>query len=417
MKKMSRKNIIILIYCVAIAAALLGCAFSGDKSSPVGAGSSEDVVSDTADEVITETTEGELTTEETTELITEKTTEQVTTEGKSDRSREASDTDSASYDLSNNSSNTSSSNSHNNGAFSTVNIPSYSGKAFIEINDNNPDFSEDEKKSTEAFENYSELDSLGRCGVAFAYICKEIMPTEERGEIGNVKPSGWHTVKYPEIIEDRYLYNRSHLIAYSLAGENANVKNLITGTRYLNQETMQIFELKVLDYVRSTDNHVLYRVTPVFEGDNLLAEGVQMEAWSVEDEGQGICFNVFCYNVQPGIEIDYKTGESKVADESATSKNMDTEAIEETTKKVDDTTESITENTSEAADNNNDNETDFEKQTRTYILNTNSMKIHLPDCRSVGDMAEHNKLEYEGSISELKKKGYTPCGRCLAEYR
>lgn len=390
---MRTKKLILFLYCVALTAALLGCAFSGDRSGTAGAGSSGEVVSDITSEetveVSTEELSSEVTMEETTEQLSEKTTELVTEE-ESDISPKASETDT---------------------------IKEYSGKAFIELNDNIPNFSEDEKKSTEAFENYSELDSLGRCGVAFANICKEIMPTEERGEIGDVKPSGWHTVKYPEIIEDRYLYNRSHLIAYSLAGENANEKNLITGTRYLNQETMQIFELKVLDYVRSTENHVLYRVTPVFEGDNLLAEGVQMEAWSVEDEGQGICFNVFCYNVQPGIEIDYATGESKVADEFATSENLDTEEADENSEKIDDKTESITENTTEAADNNNDNETDFEKQTRTYILNTNSMKIHLPDCKSVGDMAEHNKLEYEGSISELRKKGYKPCGRCLAEYR
>ena len=390
---MRTKKLILLLYCVALTAALLGCAFSGDRSGTAGAGSSGEVVSDITSEetveVSTEELSSEVTMEETTERLSEKTTELVTEE-ESDISPKASETDT---------------------------IKEYSGKAFIEMNDNIPKFSEDEKNSTQAFENYSELDSLGRCGVAFANICKEIMPTEERGEIGDVKPSGWHTVKYPEIIEDRYLYNRSHLIAYSLAGENANEKNLITGTRYLNQETMQIFELKVLDYVRSTENHVLYRVTPVFEGDNLLAEGVQMEAWSVEDEGQGICFNVFCYNVQPGIEIDYATGESKVADEFATSENLDTEEADEKSEKIDDKTESITENTTEAADNNNDNETDFEKQTRTYILNTNSMKIHLPDCKSVGDMAEHNKLEYEGSISELRKKGYKPCGRCLAEYR
>lgn len=393
MNKMRTKKLILLLYCVALTAALLGCAFSGDRSGTAGAGSSGEVASDITSEetveVSTEELSSEVTMEETTERLSEKTTELVTEE-ESDISPKASETDT---------------------------IKEYSGKAFIELNDNIPKFSEDEKNSTQAFENYSELDSLGRCGVAFANICKEIMPTEERGEIGDVKPSGWHTVKYPEIIEDRYLYNRSHLIAYSLAGENANEKNLITGTRYLNQETMQIFELKVLDYVRSTENHVLYRVTPVFEGDNLLAEGVQMEAWSVEDEGQGICFNVFCYNVQPGIEIDYATGESKVADESATSENLDTEEADENSEKIDDKTESITENTTEAADNNNDNETDFEKQTRTYILNTNSMKIHLPDCKSVGDMAEHNKLEYEGSISELRKKGYKPCGRCLAEYR
>ena len=393
MNKMRTKKLILFLYCVALTAALLGCAFSGDRSGTAGAGSSGEVASDITSEetveVSTEELSTEVTMEETTERLSEKTTELVTEE-ESDISPKASETDT---------------------------IKEYSGKAFIELNDNIPKFSEDEKNSTQAFENYSELDSLGRCGVAFANICKEIMPTEERGEIGDVKPSGWHTVKYPEIIEDRYLYNRSHLIAYSLAGENANEKNLITGTRYLNQETMQIFELKVLDYVRSTENHVLYRVTPVFEGDNLLAEGVQMEAWSVEDEGQGICFNVFCYNVQPGIEIDYATGESKVADEFATSENLDTEEADENSEKIDDKTESITENTTEAADNNNDNETDFEKQTRTYILNTNSMKIHLPDCKSVGDMAEHNKLEYEGSISELRKKGYKPCGRCLAEYR
>ena len=393
MNKMRTKKLILLLYCVALTAALLGCAISGDRSGTAGAGSSGEVVSDITSEETVEVSNEELSTEvtmeETTERLSEKTTELVTEE-ESDISPKASEKDT---------------------------IKEYSGKAFIELNDNIPKFSEDEKNSTQAFENYSELDSLGRCGVAFANICKEIMPTEERGEIGDVKPSGWHTVKYPEIIEDRYLYNRSHLIAYSLAGENANEKNLITGTRYLNQETMQIFELKVLDYVRSTENHVLYRVTPVFEGDNLLAEGVQMEAWSVEDEGQGICFNVFCYNVQPGIEIDYATGESKVADEFATSENLDTEEADENSEKIDDKTESITENTTEAADNNNDNETDFEKQTRTYILNTNSMKIHLPDCKSVGDMAEHNKLEYEGSISELRKKGYKPCGRCLAEYR
>lgn len=393
MNKMRTKKLILFLYCVVLTAALLGCAFSGDRSGTAGAGSSGEVVSDITSEetveVSTEKLSTEVTMEETTERLSEKSTELVTEE-ESDISPKASETDT---------------------------IKEYSGKAFIELNDNIPKFSEDEKNSTQVFENYSELDSLGRCGVAFANICKEIMPTEERGEIGDVKPSGWHTVKYPEIIEDRYLYNRSHLIAYSLAGENANEKNLITGTRYLNQETMQIFELKVLDYVRSTENHVLYRVTPVFEGDNLLAEGVQMEAWSVEDEGQGICFNVFCYNVQPGIEIDYATGESKVADEFATSENLDTEEADEKSEKIDDKTESITENTTEAADNNNDNETDFEKQTRTYILNTNSMKIHLPDCKSVGDMAEHNKLEYEGSISELRKKGYKPCGRCLAEYR
>ena len=188
----------------------------------------------------------------------------------------------------------------------------YGGKPYVKVNGNVP-FFDDNEITTESFEVYSELDSLGRCGVTFANISKELMPTEDRGEIGMIKPSGWHTVKYPDVIEDLYLYNRCHLIGYQLSGENANEKNLITGTRYLNVEGMLPFENEVAAYVRRTGNHVLYRVTPIFEGDNLVAEGVLMEAYSVEDEGRGVCFCVFVYNVQPGIEIDYKTGESKVA--------------------------------------------------------------------------------------------------------
>ncbi len=187
----------------------------------------------------------------------------------------------------------------------------YNGSPFVEVNGNVPYFGADDL-TTESFETYSDLDSLGRCGVAYANIGKDLMPVEERGEIGMVKPSGWHTVKYPEVIEDLFLYNRCHLIGYQLSGENANVQNLITGTRYLNVEGMLPFENEVANYVRDTGNHVLYRVTPVFEGDNLVAEGVLMEAYSVEDEGRGVAFCVFVYNVQPGIEIDYATGESKL---------------------------------------------------------------------------------------------------------
>ena len=187
----------------------------------------------------------------------------------------------------------------------------YNESPFVEVNENVPYFGEDEY-TTESFEIYSELDSFGRCGVAYANIGKDLMPVEERGEIGMVKPAGWHTVKYPEVIEDVFLYNRCHLIGYQLSGENANVQNLITGTRYLNVEGMLPFENKVASYVRETGNHVLYRVTPIFEKDNLLAEGVLMEAYSVEDEGKGVAFCVFAYNVQPGIEIDYATGESKL---------------------------------------------------------------------------------------------------------
>jgi DNA-entry nuclease len=200
----------------------------------------------------------------------------------------------------------------NTETYSLENIPEYSGTAYVELNGNIPTFTEDEKKNTESFEEYSPLDELGRCQTAYANICDELRPTEERGEIGSVKPSGWHTVKYNDLIEGNYLYNRCHLIGYQLAGENANPLNLITGTRYLNIYGMLPFENMVDTYVDSTHNHVLYRVTPVFEGENLVASGVIMEAWSVEDNGEGICFNVYCYNVQPGITIDYLTGESWV---------------------------------------------------------------------------------------------------------
>ncbi len=188
-------------------------------------------------------------------------------------------------------------------------MPPYAGEPYAVIGDNRPDFGEDSGR-TDAFESYSELDGLGRCGCAYANVCRELMPTEERGEIGQIRPSGWHTVKY-DCIPDRYLYNRCHLIGYQLCGENANERNLITGTRYLNVSGMLPFENQVADYVLDTGNHVLYRVTPVFTGDHLVADGVRMEAWSVEDAGEGVCFDVFVYNVQPGVMIDYATGESR----------------------------------------------------------------------------------------------------------
>ena len=187
-------------------------------------------------------------------------------------------------------------------------VPEYAGTPYVELNNNEPDFSE-EDLTTQSFETYSGLDALGRCGTAYANIGLDLMPTEERGRIGQVKPSGWHTVKY-DVVDGKYLYNRCHLIGYQLSGENANERNLITGTRYLNVDGMLPFENMVADYVKETGNHVLYRVTPVFEGMNLVATGVQMEALSVEDNGEGISYNVFVYNVQPGISIDYQTGES-----------------------------------------------------------------------------------------------------------
>lgn len=190
-------------------------------------------------------------------------------------------------------------------------VGAYAGEPYTVLNDNVPNFSKQDLV-TESYEMYSELDSLGRCGVAMANVGQDIMPTEGRGSIGQVKPTGWQTVKY-DIVDGKYLYNRCHLIGFQLTGENANRENLITGTRYMNVDGMLPFENMVADYVKETGNHVLYRVTPVFKGDNLVADGVQMEALSVEDNGDGICFNVFVYNAQPGIAIDYATGNSQLA--------------------------------------------------------------------------------------------------------
>lgn len=197
-------------------------------------------------------------------------------------------------------------------AISLDEIPAFDGEtAYVAINDNVPDFEESELV-TKSYEKYAPLDALGRCGVAMACVGQDIMPTEDRGSIGQVKPSGWHTVKY-DIVDGKYLYNRCHLIGYQLTGENANKQNLITGTRYLNIDGMLPFEDMIADYVKETGNHVIYRVTPVFDGDDLVASGVQLEAISVEDDGEGICFNVYAYNAQPGVVIDYATGESKLA--------------------------------------------------------------------------------------------------------
>lgn len=197
----------------------------------------------------------------------------------------------------------------NDGSFNFKFIEEYKGKPYVEVNGNKPFFKKKELKA-KAFEKYSELDSLGRCGTAISCVGYELMPTEKRGSIRNVRPSGWQTVKYKHV-DGKYLYNRCHLIGYQLTGENANEKNLITGTRYLNVEGMLPFENLIADYVKETDHHVLYRVTPVFVEDNLVAHGVLMEGYSIEDEGEGVLFCVFAYNVQPGVEINYKNGKSK----------------------------------------------------------------------------------------------------------
>lgn len=260
-------------------------------------------------------------------------------------------------------------------------IPVYSGREYCEVNGNVPGFVDDELVM-EAFEDYSDLDSLGRCGTAYANICKDIMPTEERGEIGMVKPSGWRTVKYNGLIDGNYLYNRCHLIGYQLAGENANEKNLITGTRYMNVEGMLPFENEVADYVERTGNHVLYRVTPIFDGDDLVASGVQMEAESVEDRGAGVSFNVYVYNVQPGVIIDYETGDSEADPDYVVTEN-ETPEIK-----------------TEHADKD------------TYIVNTNTGRFHKPSCTSVKQMKESNRLERTTTRDELISEGYEPCRNC-----
>ncbi|MDD6666898.1 MAG: DNA/RNA non-specific endonuclease [Lachnospiraceae bacterium] len=226
-----------------------------------------------------------------------------------DQDNQTSDSGSAASDSQSNETDAAASAGNTASTVDLSSIPAYDGRAYVSINNNVPAFSDADKARTDAFETYSDLDDLGRCGVAYANVCKEIMPTEKRGAIGAVRPSGWHTIKY-DIVDGKYLYNRCHLIGYQLSGENANAKNLITGTRYLNTEGMLPFENMVADYVKETGHHVLYRVTPIFQDNNLVASGVQMEAWSVEDQGAGICFNVYCYNVQPGITIDYASGAS-----------------------------------------------------------------------------------------------------------
>lgn len=337
------------------------------------------------------------------------------------------------------------------------NLPAYSGEAYVELNDNVPSFSKKDM-TTKAFEKYSELDDLGRCGAAYANVCRETMPTEERGNIGMIKPSGWQTVKYDNV-DGKYLYNRCHLIGYQLTAENANEKNLITGTRYLNIEGMLPFENMVADYIDETDNHVLYRVTPIFKGDNLLASGVQMEAYSVEDKGKGVSFNVYCYNVQPGIEINYSDGTSRLADGTIASITLNYSKYALTvgqfkTFVASTSPESAAKNVTwyssdskVATVNKNGKVTAVKAGTATitaktanglkatckvtvkaksdttvtnstsvgnvtYVLNTNTKKFHLPSCSSVKDMKDKNKKEVSCSRDEVIDMGYVPCKRC-----
>ena len=266
------------------------------------------------------------------------------------------------------------------GEIDIADIPEYSGSPYVEVSGNVPSFTDADLSSPA--ETYTPLDPLGRCGSAMAIVSHETMPTEERGSIGMVKPSGWHTVRYDDLISDRYLYNRCHLIGYQLTAENANERNLITGTRYLNVEGMLPFENEVADYVEATGNRVLYRVTPVFVGDELVARGVQMEAESVEDGGAGVSFNVFCHNVQPGIQIDYQTGQSRRSQDAGPT--GESSSIQPSADQV------------------------------MYVLNVNSGKFHLPDCPSVSKMSDRNKREVTSIIDQMVSEGYTPCANCIS---
>lgn len=249
-------------------------------------------------------------------------------------------------------------------------IPAFTNEPYVVIDNNKPDFADSDLVS-KSYEKYGELDSLGRCTSCIACVGKDLMPTQKRDSISAVKPTGWQSQRY-DFVDGGSLYNRCHLIAYQLTGENANKKNLITGTRYLNVNMIE-FEDKVANYVRGTNKHVLYRVTPIFKDSELVARGVHMEGMSVEDKGKSVCFNVYCYNNQPRVEIDYKTGKSKEKDSS---------------------------------NNPKDN------SKGTYIINTNNKKFHKPDCDSVKQMSEKNKKVFNGSRSDLIDSGYTPCGAC-----
>ena len=252
-------------------------------------------------------------------------------------------------------------------------LPEYSGKPYVALNDNIPNLTITEKDYT-SYEEYSPLDFLGRCGECVASIGRDIMPTERRQSIGSVKPTGWKVAKY-DFVDGKYLYNRCHLIGFQLTGENANECNLITGTRSMNTQGMLPFENMVADYVKETNNHVLYRVTPVYEGDNLLASGVIMEGLSVEDKGAGISFNVYCFNREPGVIIDHSTGENHL-DEDYTGKHA------QNLGKYD------------------------------YVINIASDKFHLPYCSGVTSMKATNREEFRGTREELMQKGYKPCGTC-----
>ena len=266
-----------------------------------------------------------------------------------------------------------------------LDIPEYSGKAYAVVNGNQP-FFDTEQIAEGSYEIYYQLDSLGRCTLADAVVGPDIMADGRRGSISEIKPTGWHTDRY-SFVDGEALFNRCHLIAHYLTGEDANPRNLVTGTRYMNTEGMNALENMVGDYIRETGNHVRYRVTPVWTGDNLICDGLLVEAWSVEDEGEDICFCIYAYNVQPGIVIDYRTG-----DNYAESGEIPTQQDQQEPSYAQYLTD--------------------EDVTGHYVLNIKKKKFHLPDCEGAEDIAEDNRKDYYGSRNELVEEGYVPCGGC-----
>lgn len=287
-------------------------------------------------------------------------------------------------------------------------LPAYTGKPYTVINNNVPSFAASEL-TTQSYEYYSSMDSLGRCGVAYACIGKDLMPTEKRGAIGQVKPSGWHTVKY-DCVDGKYLYNRCHLIGYQLSGENANEKNLITGTRYMNVDGMLPFENMVADYVKETGNHVMYRVTPIFEGNNLVAAGVEMEAMSVEDNGAGILFHVYCYNVQPGILINYTTGESNQetvqAQEPVQTETPALAQTQEPQQTIQPQTQEPVQTEAAAVQNPQTPEPQNDTVEATVHVTDTGTKYHSAGCQYL------KKSDYTISLADAKTRGLTPCSKC-----
>ena len=288
-------------------------------------------------------------------------------------------------------------------------MPEWMGYAFCYVNGNKPDFEPDEIW-TSTQESLDPLDDLGRCGTANSCIGLDGMPTEPRGDISEVHPTGWHTERY-DFVEGEALYNRCHLIAHMLSGDDAIPRNLITGTSYMNRDSMLQFEQAIAAYVQETGNHVMYRVTPVFMGDELVARGVHMEAVSVEDEGEGLAFNVYCYNVQPGIDIDYETGDNELSEDTTMLEAYQAGKFAT----IANTHGEITDDSFITDDSQAEEAQEGQKSPKqAYVLNTNPSRMifHKADCNSVDSIKDGNRKDVKATREELIEQGYKPCGNC-----